>query len=120
MRRVLRPRTAGDPVLDLASNDYLGLARDPRVVEGAVAASRAWGAGSTGSRLVTGSTGTMVRENLIGDNTRYGVYVDSDDMDLADNTIFGNRFGVSHAGSDPLPDDANEFDDNREGDVQQR
>ncbi len=43
-------------MIDLASNDYLGLARDPRVVEAAVDAARTWGAGSTGSRLVTGST----------------------------------------------------------------
>jgi 8-amino-7-oxononanoate synthase len=56
LRRVLRPRPAFEPVIDLASNDYLGLARDPRVVEGAVHAARTWGAGSTGSRLVTGST----------------------------------------------------------------
>jgi 8-amino-7-oxononanoate synthase len=28
-------------LLDLAGNDYLGLARDPRVVAGAVAAARA-------------------------------------------------------------------------------
>jgi len=56
LRRVLRSRAAVEPVIDLASNDYLGLARDPRVVEGAVDAVRTWGAGSTGSRLVTGST----------------------------------------------------------------
>ena len=56
MRRVLRPRAADDPVLDLASNDYLGLARDPRVTAAAAAAAVRWGAGSTGSRLVTGST----------------------------------------------------------------
>lgn len=41
---------------DLASNDYLGLATDPRVIDGAAAAAREWGAGATGSRLVTGST----------------------------------------------------------------
>jgi 8-amino-7-oxononanoate synthase len=56
LRRVLRPRPASEPVIDLASNDYLGLARDPRVVQGAVQAARTWGTGSTGSRLVTGST----------------------------------------------------------------
>ncbi len=61
LRRELRPRaapsTTGDePLLDLAGNDYLGLATDPRVVEGAVRAARTWGAGSTGSRLVTGTT----------------------------------------------------------------
>jgi 8-amino-7-oxononanoate synthase len=56
LRRVLRPREPVEPLIDLASNDYLGLARDPRVVEAGVAALRTWGAGSTGSRLVTGST----------------------------------------------------------------
>ncbi|MEJ8277788.1 8-amino-7-oxononanoate synthase [Pseudonocardia spirodelae] len=62
LRRRLRPRGPGDdPVLDLAGNDYLGLATDPRVVAGGVEALRAWGAGSTGSRLVTGST-TLHRE----------------------------------------------------------
>ena len=61
MRRVLRPRSADDAVLDLASNDYLGLARDPRVAGAAAEAARRWGAGSTGSRLVTGSTDLHTR-----------------------------------------------------------
>lgn len=56
MRRALRPRPRADALLDLASNDYLGLARDPRVAGAAAEAARAWGAGTTGSRLVTGST----------------------------------------------------------------
>ncbi|ANY09672.1 8-amino-7-oxononanoate synthase [Pseudonocardia sp. HH130630-07] len=58
LRRRLRPRAPDGPgaPLDLAGNDYLGLATDPRVVAGGVAALRAWGAGATGSRLVTGST----------------------------------------------------------------
>ncbi|MEU3619594.1 8-amino-7-oxononanoate synthase [Streptomyces sp. NPDC006872] len=63
--RTLRPRPADSPLLDLASNDYLGLARHPEVVEGAAAAARAWGGGSTGSRLVTGTTelhGELERE----------------------------------------------------------
>ncbi|MFF3906010.1 8-amino-7-oxononanoate synthase [Streptomyces sp. NPDC001848] len=54
--RTLRPRAADSPLLDLASNDYLGLARHPEVVEGAAQAARRWGGGSTGSRLVTGTT----------------------------------------------------------------
>ncbi|MFJ8946168.1 8-amino-7-oxononanoate synthase [Streptomyces sp. NPDC102395] len=54
--RTLRPRPADSPLLDLASNDYLGLARHPEVTEGAARAARTWGGGSTGSRLVTGTT----------------------------------------------------------------
>jgi 8-amino-7-oxononanoate synthase len=56
LRRVLRPRSAADGVLELAGNDYLGLARDSRVTAAAGEAARVWGAGSTGSRLVTGTT----------------------------------------------------------------
>lgn len=56
VRRVLSPRAAEDGVIDLASNDYLGLGRHPEVVDAAVAATRRWGAGATGSRLVTGTT----------------------------------------------------------------
>ncbi|MFI1768008.1 8-amino-7-oxononanoate synthase [Streptomyces sp. NPDC020800] len=54
--RTLRPRPADSPLLDLAGNDYLGLAHHPEIVEGAAAAARRWGGGSTGSRLVTGTT----------------------------------------------------------------
>ncbi|MFF7052639.1 8-amino-7-oxononanoate synthase [Streptomyces griseorubiginosus] len=54
--RSLRPRPADSPLLDLASNDYLGLARHPEVVAGAQEAARTWGGGATGSRLVTGTT----------------------------------------------------------------
>ncbi|WP_069174153.1 8-amino-7-oxononanoate synthase [Streptomyces griseus] len=54
--RTLRPRPAVAAVLDLASNDYLGLSRHPAVTEGAAEAARTWGGGATGSRLVTGTT----------------------------------------------------------------
>ncbi|MBB5805265.1 8-amino-7-oxononanoate synthase [Saccharothrix ecbatanensis] len=56
LARRVRPRPADSTDLDLASNDYLGLARDKRVTGAAAAATLRWGAGSTGSRLVTGST----------------------------------------------------------------
>jgi len=59
-RGLIRRGTARGPgpdeVLDLASNDHLGLARDPRVIDAGIAALRAYGAGATGSRLVTGTT----------------------------------------------------------------
>ncbi|MFC8172791.1 8-amino-7-oxononanoate synthase [Streptomyces sp. NPDC013012] len=54
--RTLRPRAAESDLLDLAGNDYLGLTRRPEVTEAAAGAARRWGAGSTGSRLVTGTT----------------------------------------------------------------
>ena len=56
LRRTLRPRQPVGAELDLASNDYLGLSQHPRVIDGGVTALRTWGAGSTGSRLVTGNT----------------------------------------------------------------
>jgi 8-amino-7-oxononanoate synthase len=51
-----RPRAADEQFIDLASNDYLGLAADPRVIEAASAAVRQWGTGATSSRLVAGTT----------------------------------------------------------------
>jgi 8-amino-7-oxononanoate synthase len=56
LRRSLHVRTPAAADVDLASNDYLGLSRHPAVIEGGVSALRTWGAGSTGSRLVTGNT----------------------------------------------------------------
>lgn len=57
VQRALRVRPPSEPgVLDLAGNDYLALSRHPRVVDAAVAAVHAYGAGATGSRAVTGTT----------------------------------------------------------------
>ncbi|MFC9789007.1 8-amino-7-oxononanoate synthase [Rhodococcus sp. NPDC127528] len=56
LRRTLRARTPGSALVDLASNDYLGLVRHPDVLDAAAAALRRWGGGATGSRLVTGTT----------------------------------------------------------------
>lgn len=44
-----------DLLLDLAGNDYLGLARHPRVIAGAVAATQEFGGGARASRLVSGT-----------------------------------------------------------------
>ena len=54
LRRRLSPRVSGQ--VDIASNDYLSLSRDPQVIAAGVAALQEWGAGSTGSRLVSGHT----------------------------------------------------------------
>ncbi|MFF0447313.1 8-amino-7-oxononanoate synthase [Streptomyces sp. NPDC004609] len=54
--RTLRPRPAEPELLDLAGNDYLGLCHHPEITAAAAEAARRWGAGATGSRLVTGST----------------------------------------------------------------
>lgn len=56
LQRSLRVRAADARRVDIASNDYLGLARHPQVVEAGVRALRTWGAGATGSRLVSGHT----------------------------------------------------------------
>jgi 8-amino-7-oxononanoate synthase len=61
LTRELRPRPPGPGPLDLASNDYLGLARHPETVAAAAEAAGVWGAGATGSRLVTGSTALHAR-----------------------------------------------------------
>jgi 8-amino-7-oxononanoate synthase len=56
LRRHLRTREVGEGLVDLAGNDYLGLSTHEEVRAGAAEAVWAWGAGSTGSRLVTGTT----------------------------------------------------------------
>jgi 8-amino-7-oxononanoate synthase len=47
-------RVAGQVLLNLSSNDYLGLAQDPRIIQAAQAAAAQWGAGAGASRLVVG------------------------------------------------------------------
>ena len=66
LARRLVEHDARTPLLDLAGNDYLGLACDPRVVEGAVEAARRYGAGARASRLVTGTLAlhTALEERL--------------------------------------------------------
>ncbi len=49
-----RVRVAGQVLLNLSSNDYLGLAQDPRLIAAAQAAAARWGTGAGASRLVVG------------------------------------------------------------------
>ncbi len=44
----------GQSVINFASNDYLGLAGDERLIQAAIAATQEYGTSSTGSRLITG------------------------------------------------------------------
>jgi 7-keto-8-aminopelargonate synthetase-like enzyme len=54
--RRLEARPADAPWLNLADNDYLGLAHDPAVVAAAAEAAKKWGASAGASPLVTGYT----------------------------------------------------------------
>ena len=53
--KAVTPQGKSKPLLDLASNDYLGLCRHPELIEAAGAALHSEGVGAGGSRLVTGS-----------------------------------------------------------------
>ena len=52
----------GQRVVMVGSNNYLGLANDPRVVEAAVEATRKYGLGCTGSRFLSGNL--IIHEQL--------------------------------------------------------
>jgi len=58
LRRLpVSPPAADKPgFLDFSGNDYMGLATKPELVEAAAEAGRCYGAGSTGSRLLSGNT----------------------------------------------------------------
>ena len=45
---------AGSQLVNFASNDYLGLASHPEVIERAIAATKTYGTSATGSRLLSG------------------------------------------------------------------
>jgi 8-amino-7-oxononanoate synthase len=48
-------RVGGQELLNLSSNDYLGLAQDARLIRASQEAAARWGAGSTASRLIVGT-----------------------------------------------------------------
>ena len=51
-----QPRWGQTPLVNFCGNDYLGLARDPRLTAALTAAAAHWGVGSGASHLVTGHT----------------------------------------------------------------
>jgi parallel beta-helix repeat protein len=81
----------------------------------AVEGNQARGNQQDGVRVVSESARTVVRGNTVGENGRYGVYVDIDgDLDILDNTIFANRSGIMLKGSAVVPDGTNEIFDNQQ------
>jgi parallel beta-helix repeat protein len=81
----------------------------------AVEGNQARGNQQDGVRIVSESARTVVRSNTVGENGRYGVYVDIDgDVDILDNTIFANRSGIMLKGSAVVPDGTNEIFDNQQ------
>lgn len=53
--RSLQPCPATSRALDFSSNDYLCLSQNPEVIEAGIACAQQHGAGSTGSRLLSGN-----------------------------------------------------------------
>ncbi|OLT02111.1 hypothetical protein BJF90_04965 [Pseudonocardia sp. CNS-004] len=73
------------------------------------------GNGKDGIRLVSEAATSLVRDNTIGRNARYGVYVDTvSGFDLTGNTVFGNRIGVM-VKADSVDESDNEIFGNTEG-----
>jgi parallel beta-helix repeat protein len=71
-----------------------------------------------GLRVVSESTATTVHDNVIADNARYGLYVDtSGTVDVAGNTITDNSSGIMSTGAPVAPPDANEVRGNKDADV---
>jgi len=72
LTRSLHDADRGRRMIDLAGNDYLGLARDPRVVSAAMKAAETSGAGAGASRLVSGTLSLHTElENDLADFTGF-------------------------------------------------
>jgi parallel beta-helix repeat protein len=73
-----------------------------------------------GIYLYSGATGNLLRDNIVGGNARYGVYVKSAGNQIAGgNHVYGNAVGV-YLNVSPPPDvsrEANRIEGNRDADV---
>jgi parallel beta-helix repeat protein len=73
------------------------------------------GNGQDGIRIVSEAGHTTLRANTLGENGRYGVYVDVDGaVDIAGNQIFANQSGIMLKGSAVVPGGDNAIFDNQE------
>ena len=66
-----RVQLDGRVLLNLSSNDYLGLAQDPRLIAAAQDAAARWGVGAGASRLVTGTWPCTPRRKKAGGLQRH-------------------------------------------------
>ena len=72
-----------------------------------------------GVRLVTQSTRTSVQNNIIGENVRFGVYVNADPVfTVTGNSIFKNRTGLVLTGDSTVSVGVNELFGNTDGDIE--
>ncbi|HEX4857142.1 MAG TPA: 8-amino-7-oxononanoate synthase [Limnobacter sp.] len=55
LKRMLLPCRSDQRLLDFSSNDYLCLSRNPEIIEAGNECANAYGAGATGSRLLSGN-----------------------------------------------------------------
>jgi parallel beta-helix repeat protein len=73
------------------------------------------GNGQDGIRIVSEAGHTTLRANTLGENGRYGVYVDiNGPVDIAGNQIFANRSGIMLKSSAVVPGGDNTIFDNEE------
>lgn len=85
-------RVAGQDVLNLCANNYLGLASDQRVIDATVAATRRWGAGLASVRFICGTQ--EIHRELEAQVAAYLGYEDS--------ILFAAAFDANGAVFEPL------------------
>lgn len=74
-----------------------------------------------GVRLVTESDQSTVSGNVIGDNARYGIYVDTGGtFDLNSNTVLANRVGIMLKGVEASSENDNQLYGNADADVEKK